>query len=76
MSRLITRNTLLRGETDYVTDDSDKVTKFWLVDSRKKLLECKGRIRVSEQSSGRRKSHPYIGARKSSALRREKRRHR
>lgn len=60
MSRLITRNTLLRGETDYVTDDSDKVTKFWRVDSRKKLLECKGRIRVSEQSSGRRKSHPYI----------------
>ena len=60
MSRLITRNTLLRGETDYVTDDSDKVTKFWRVDSRKKLLECKGRIRVSEQSSGRRKSHLYI----------------
>ena len=60
MSRLITRNTLFRGETDYVTDDSDKVTKFWQVDSRKKLLECKGRIRVSEQSSGRRKIHPYI----------------
>ena len=61
MSRLITRNTLFRGETEYATDDSEKVRKFWLKDSRKKLLECKGRIRV-EQSSGRRsgKIHPYI----------------
>lgn len=60
MSRLITRNTLLRGETDYATDDSEKVSKFWRIDSRKKLLECKGRIRV-EQSSGRAgKIHPYI----------------
>ena len=60
MSRLITRNTLFRGETDYATDDSDKVSKFWQVDSRKKLLECKGRIRVSEQSFFRGKIHPYI----------------
>ncbi len=60
MSRLITRNTLFRGETDYATYDSDKVSKFWRVDSRKKLLECKGRIRVSEQSFFRGKIHPYI----------------
>lgn len=61
MSRLITRNTLFRGETDYVTDDSDKVIKFWRVDTRKKLLECKGRIRVREQSvRSRGKIHPYI----------------
>lgn len=60
MSRLITRNTLFRGETDYATDDSDKVSKFWRIDSRKKLLECKGRIRVSEQSFSRGKIHPYI----------------
>lgn len=60
MSRLITRNTLFRGETEYATDDSGKVSKFWRIDSRRKLLECKGRIRV-EQSSGRGgKIYPYI----------------
>ena len=59
MSRLITRNTLFR-ETDYATDDSEKVSRFWREDSRKKLLECKGRIRV-ERSTGRPgKIHPYI----------------
>ena len=60
MSRLVTRNTLFRGETDYSTDvQSQTVTRFWLVDSRKKLLECKGRIRV-EQSADRRTKYPYI----------------
>lgn len=60
MSRLITRNTLFKGETDYVTDDSWKVSRFWRIDSRRKLLECKGRIRV-EKSSGRNgKIHPCI----------------
>ena len=59
MSRLTTRSTLFHGENDYSTDDSEKVKNFWLVDSRKKLLECKGRIRMG-QSSGRGKSHPYI----------------
>ena len=60
MSRLINRNTLFQGETDYATDKSEKVSKFWRIDSRRKLLECKGRIRV-EQSSGRPgKIHPYI----------------
>ena len=60
MSRLITRNALFRGETDYATDDSEKVSKFWRIESRRKLQECKGRIRV-EQSSGRAgKIHPYI----------------
>ena len=60
MSRLITRNALFKGETDYSTDDSGKVSRFWRIDSRRKLLECKGRIRV-EKSSGRfGKVHPYI----------------
>lgn len=59
MSRLVTRNTLFRGETDYSTDISEKVTKFWLMDSRKKLLECKGRIRQGP-SSDRGKTYPYI----------------
>ena len=59
MSRLVTRNTLFRGETDYSTDDSEKVSKFWLIDSRKKLLECKGRIRQGP-SSDRGKTYPYI----------------
>ena len=59
MSRLVTRSTLFRGETDYSTDVSETVSRFWLVDSRKKLLECKGRIRV-EPSSDRGKTYPYI----------------
>ena len=58
MSRLISRNTLLRGETDYA-DNFEKISKFWQVESRKKLQECKGRIRV-KQSSSNRKSHLYI----------------
>ncbi len=55
MSRLISFKTLLRGESDYSTE----VSRFWQVESRKKLLECKGRIRV-KQSSSRGKSQPYI----------------
>ena len=53
MSRLLTRSTLFREETEYTTDDSDKVKKFWITDSRKKLLECKGRIRMKSCSRGR-----------------------
>lgn len=56
MSRLISRHTLFRGETDY---SPDNVGRFWQVDVRKKLLECKGRIR-RKQSSGRAKSHLFI----------------
>lgn len=56
MSRLISRHTLFRGETDY---SPENVGRFWRVDIRKKLRECKGRIRM-KQSSGRTKSHPYI----------------
>ena len=59
MSHLVTRSTLFRGETDYSTDVSETVRRFWLVDSRKKLLECKGRIRL-EPSSDRGKTYPYI----------------
>ena len=59
MSRLVTRSTLFRGETDYSTDVSETVTRFWLINSRKKLLECKGRIREGP-SSDRGKTYPYI----------------
>ena len=60
MSRLITRNTVFRGETDYSTEvQSDTVSRFWLVETRKKLLECKGRIRVGP-SSDRGKTYPFI----------------
>lgn len=59
MSRLVTRNTLFRGEKDYSTEMSETVAKFWRDDSRNKLLECKGRIRV-EPSSDRRKTYTYI----------------
>ena len=61
MSRLVTRNTLFRGETDYSTDvQSDTVPRFWLVDIRKKLLECKGRIRVGPSSDRDKKWKTYI----------------
>ena len=59
MSRLVTRNALFRGETDYSTADSDKVQKFWVTDSRKKLLECKGRIRM-KTCSRRGREQPFI----------------
>ncbi|KAK2570123.1 hypothetical protein P5673_004878 [Acropora cervicornis] len=59
MSRLITRNTLFK-ETDYATDDSEKVSRFWREDSRKKLLECKGRVRVERSTGLPGRNHPYI----------------
>lgn len=55
MSRFISRNALLRGETNYSPDNFQKVSKFWQVESRTKLKECKGRIREKESSRG--KSH-------------------
>ena len=58
MSRFISRNALLRGETNYSPDNFQKVSKFWQVESRTKLKECKGRIREKESSLG--KSHLYI----------------
>ena len=59
ISRLVTRNTLFRGESAYSTDVPETVTRFWLKDSRNKLLECKGRIQVPP-SSDRGKTYPYI----------------
>lgn len=60
MSRLISRNVLLpRGQTEYSPDNFEQVSKFWQVVSRKKLLECKGRIRV-KKSSSLGKSNLYI----------------
>ncbi|XP_015766118.1 PREDICTED: uncharacterized protein LOC107344948 [Acropora digitifera] len=60
MSRLVTRNTLFRGETDYSTAvQSETVPRFWQVDIRKKLCECTGRIRVPP-SSDRGKTNPFI----------------
>ncbi|XP_068747701.1 sterile alpha motif domain-containing protein 9-like [Montipora capricornis] len=56
MTRLISRHALFHGETEFTPDNLDR---FWQVDVRKKLLECKGRIRV-KPSSGREKSHLYI----------------
>ena len=60
MSRLVTRNTVFRGETDYSTDvQSETVHRFWQVDIRKKLRECTGRIRGGP-SSDREKTYPFI----------------
>lgn len=41
---LVICNMLFCGEIDYFIDIFEKVIKFWLMDSRKKLFECKGRI--------------------------------
>lgn len=61
MSRLVTRNTLFRGETDYSTAvQSDTVPRFWQVEIRKKLLECKGRIRVGPSSDRDKRLKTYI----------------
>ena len=57
MSRLVTRSILFQGVTDY-SENSEKVRKFWAVDSRKKLCECKGRIRSRSGTRGR--EQPYI----------------
>lgn len=62
MPRLLTRSTLFRDveETDYSTTDvSETVSRFWSTDSRKKLMECKGRIRM-EPSTSKGKKYPYI----------------
>ena len=59
MARLISRNTLLLKETDYTPDNYEKVSRFWQVESRRTLLECKGRIKV-RQSRGKPKSDYYI----------------
>lgn len=48
MSRLISRHTLMHENNDYSNEKSH--TRFWQVQSRKKLLECKGRIRVRQAS--------------------------
>lgn len=37
-------NILFCGESVYFIDVLEMVIRFWLKDSRKKLLECKGRI--------------------------------
>ena len=58
MSRLVTHSTLFEGVTDYSPETSEKVRKFWAVGSRKKLLECKGRIRSRSGTRGR--EQPYI----------------
>ncbi|PFX18986.1 Sterile alpha motif domain-containing protein 9-like [Stylophora pistillata] len=59
MSRFISRNALLRGDKNYFPPDNfEKVSKFWQVESRMKLKECKGRIREKESSRG--KSHLCI----------------
>ena len=45
LSRLLTRSRLMQGEA-YNTADSDNVVEFWMTGSRRKLLDCEGRIHV------------------------------
>lgn len=49
MNRLITKRALLFGEKTY----QENVHDYWTTQSRKKLLECKGRIRIRPRSAAR-----------------------
>ncbi|KAK3753033.1 hypothetical protein QZH41_014999, partial [Actinostola sp. cb2023] len=49
MNRLMTRSALLNGEPEYPSN----VKEFWPTHSRKKLLECSGRIRIRSKSGKR-----------------------
>lgn len=57
MPRLMTRNTLCRGETDGKPSVNDAA--YWKTKSRKRLLECCGRIR-SRSSAGGKKTHLIV----------------
>ncbi|XP_031572563.1 sterile alpha motif domain-containing protein 9-like [Actinia tenebrosa] len=56
MSRLMNRNTLFQGETEYKSPSETPET-YWKTNSRKKLLECCGRIRISPSSYGKKNYH-------------------
>ena len=58
MSRFISPNALQREENKHSQDKSQNASKFWQVESRTTLKECKGRIREKESRGG--KSHLYI----------------
>ncbi|KXJ09690.1 uncharacterized protein LOC110246646 [Exaiptasia diaphana] len=49
MNRLMTKGALLAGEKEYPQNIED----FWTTQSRKKLKECKGRIRIRPKSGKR-----------------------
>lgn len=49
MNRLMTKGALLAGEKDY----PQNLVDFWTTQSRKKLKECKGRIRIRTKSGKR-----------------------
>jgi hypothetical protein len=60
MSRLMSRNTLFRGEAEYKSFSNNGVAETYRkTNSRKKLLECCGRIR-SRTSSSDKKTHLTI----------------
>ena len=47
MNLLMTRGSLFSGETEYYQNKNE----FWTIHSRKKLMECSGRIRIRPKSS-------------------------
>jgi hypothetical protein len=49
ISQLISSQSLLSDESSYKTEDSDVVKNFWMVESRRKLKECTGRLRVRDE---------------------------
>ncbi|XP_046846969.1 uncharacterized protein LOC124440608 isoform X1 [Xenia sp. Carnegie-2017] len=46
MSQLISHQALLSDVPSYNAENSDVVKNFWMADSRRKLRECSGRLRV------------------------------
>ncbi|XP_031548674.1 uncharacterized protein LOC116286340 [Actinia tenebrosa] len=53
MSRLMTKAAFFSGETEYKSSISEVAETYWKTKSRKKLLECCGRIKSRTSSSGK-----------------------
>ncbi len=51
ISQLISHQSLVSDESSYKAENSDVVKSFWMVDSRRKLKECTGRLRVKVEGT-------------------------
>jgi hypothetical protein len=51
ISQLISYQSLLSDESSYKAEEPDVVKSFWTVDSRRKLKECTGRLRVKVEGT-------------------------
>ena len=51
ISQLISHQSLISDESSYKAENFDIVKSFWMVASRRKLKECRGRLRVQVEGS-------------------------